>query len=288
MVASFASSLAPSLASPTMHVMDLRAVVGEHGGAVFLLDGVLAHPPEDDRDTTLASVEVRGKGVYPMLPVDVHVPAEEEEHAIGLREVHAHVRVLGVQEGQLPLCPEGHAHGAVLVLGPLVIEGRAVVMEGLPVRGIAVPVEAGACGGSYKVTVDGGWHTLVSLCEYMCACVCVCVCVCRKGDRGSENERERGRKRGGEREGGRKSTSGGSFQSEVVSHLILDHLEGLGALWILGDEVSALVPADPITALGLLRLQLPHFFHKGVVDGPAAQSPSKQAGRQAGRQVERK
>ena len=83
-----------------------------------------------------------------MLPGDIGVTAKAENTVVGLGEVHAALLPVhlfgGMNKGQLTHTTKGHADGNVLVPGTLGIERRRVVMEGLPIAGIAVPVKTSA------------------------------------------------------------------------------------------------------------------------------------------------
>mmetsp|Transcript_51658 Transcript_51658/g.112556 ORF Transcript_51658/g.112556 Transcript_51658/m.112556 type:complete len:408 (-) Transcript_51658:467-1690(-) len=77
-----------------------------------------------------------------MLPNDVRITAEVEQHSILLRNVDQ-LSCLGMTECQFARSTEGDANGAVLVGSPLLIECCRVMMERLPVRSIPVPIETG-------------------------------------------------------------------------------------------------------------------------------------------------
>jgi hypothetical protein len=129
-------------------------VVREHGGTFGLLDDVRGPTPEDNGDAALAVLLVLGQGINTVLPVDVHVPPEGEEHPVGLREVDLFPG-LSIKESQLPSLAKGHTHSDVLILGSLRVEGCAIVMEGLPVGGVGVPVETSAHTFHFNVKIVG-------------------------------------------------------------------------------------------------------------------------------------
>ena len=78
------------------------------------------------------------------LGADIDVAPEVKQATIGLREVEALRRVLGVDEGQLARVAKRNTHGAVLVPRALRVERGRVVVERLPVARVVVPVEARA------------------------------------------------------------------------------------------------------------------------------------------------
>ena len=85
-----------------------------------------------------------------MFPQDVGIPSEAKDSIVDLGEVHlafVPVSVLfGTDKGQFPSCAKASTDRNVLVLGPLRVEGGAVVVKGLPVARISVPVEPRADG----------------------------------------------------------------------------------------------------------------------------------------------
>mmetsp|Transcript_87812 Transcript_87812/g.272933 ORF Transcript_87812/g.272933 Transcript_87812/m.272933 type:complete len:200 (+) Transcript_87812:508-1107(+) len=97
-----------------------------------------------------------------MLPHDVCIPSEVEQHPISLREVDELAR-FRVPEGELPRRPKRDANGGVLGLRTPLVEGCRVVVEGLPVRPVTVPVEASApvAGCDGKVVADPVNHLVV-------------------------------------------------------------------------------------------------------------------------------
>mmetsp|Transcript_87648 Transcript_87648/g.245343 ORF Transcript_87648/g.245343 Transcript_87648/m.245343 type:complete len:286 (+) Transcript_87648:122-979(+) len=99
-----------------------------------------------------------------MLPYDVRVPAEVEEHAVPLREVDE-LAGLRMAEGQLSGCAERDADGAILVVRALGVERRRVVVERLPIGAVAVPIEsrAVAAAGDGEVCSDPVQNLLVGL-----------------------------------------------------------------------------------------------------------------------------
>jgi hypothetical protein len=129
-------------------------VVREHGGTFGLLDDIRGPTPEDNGDAALAVLLVLGQGINTVLPVDVHVPPEGEEHPVGLREVDLFPG-LSIKESQLPSLAKGHTHSDVLILGSLRVEGCAIVMEGLPVGGVGIPVETRAHTFHFNVKIVG-------------------------------------------------------------------------------------------------------------------------------------
>mmetsp|Transcript_113883 Transcript_113883/g.322104 ORF Transcript_113883/g.322104 Transcript_113883/m.322104 type:complete len:400 (+) Transcript_113883:387-1586(+) len=76
-----------------------------------------------------------------MLPTDIRVAAEVEEHAVRLRKVNELLR-FRVAECELAARPERDAHCAVLVLRAHRVEGGRVVVERLPVGAVAIPIES--------------------------------------------------------------------------------------------------------------------------------------------------
>mmetsp|Transcript_51910 Transcript_51910/g.133846 ORF Transcript_51910/g.133846 Transcript_51910/m.133846 type:complete len:214 (-) Transcript_51910:1111-1752(-) len=125
-----------------MHVMAVAPrVVIEHRGRTLLVDSGLGPAPQDDGDAALAVLLLFWQCVDAVLPHNVGVAAEEEEHAVCLWEVQ-HLARLRVPERELARGAEGDAYRAVLVLRTLRVEGRRVVVKWLPIGAIAVPVEA--------------------------------------------------------------------------------------------------------------------------------------------------
>mmetsp|Transcript_89980 Transcript_89980/g.160158 ORF Transcript_89980/g.160158 Transcript_89980/m.160158 type:complete len:229 (-) Transcript_89980:359-1045(-) len=102
-----------------------------------------------------------------MLPPYVHITAEEEKHTIRLREVKqlSLPSALCTSKSKLAGSTKGDAHGAVLALGTLPVEGCRIVMERFPVSTISIPVEASAtCARSYReVFAHSLQNPLVSL-----------------------------------------------------------------------------------------------------------------------------
>jgi len=116
-----------------MHAVAIvPAVVCQHGRRSGFVHCRLAQAPSDDRNPTPAILFMLWKRVDAMLPDDVGISSEVEQHAILLWEVDQFAR-FGVPEGELACCAEGDAHGAVLLSSTLLVEGSRVVMEGLPV-----------------------------------------------------------------------------------------------------------------------------------------------------------
>jgi hypothetical protein len=72
-------------------------VICKHGRAARLLDHVRGQTPEDDGDAALTVVLILGQGIDSVLPVDIHISAEGEQHPIGLREVDL-ITSFGIQE----------------------------------------------------------------------------------------------------------------------------------------------------------------------------------------------
>ena len=83
-----------------------------------------------------------------MLPSDVGITAETKNTVIRLGEVHAALLAVnllgGMNKGQLAHTTKRDTDRNVLVPGALGIERRRVMVEGLPIAGIAVPVESRA------------------------------------------------------------------------------------------------------------------------------------------------
>lgn len=128
--------------------MGSLSVRSKKGRRAFLLNNVLGQSPKDDGDATLAILLIRSEGIDAMLPGDVGITAKAENAIVGLGEVHAALLPAdlfgGVDEGQLSHAAKRHADRNVLVPSTLGIERRRIVMEGLPIAGIAVPVESRA------------------------------------------------------------------------------------------------------------------------------------------------
>jgi hypothetical protein len=62
-------------------------VICKHGRTARLLDHVRSQTPKDDGNAALSVLLIFGEGINSMLPVDVYVSPEGEQHAISLREV---------------------------------------------------------------------------------------------------------------------------------------------------------------------------------------------------------
>ena len=67
-----------------------------------------------------------------MLPVNIHIAAEAEQHTISLREIYFVLR-FGMKEGKLPCRSERYAHRDILVTSTLSVERSTVVMEWFPI-----------------------------------------------------------------------------------------------------------------------------------------------------------
>lgn len=147
-VSTSAAAAATTVVITTTRRMRALSVRSKKGRRAFLLNNILSQSPEDDTNAALAVLLIRGECINAMLPSNVGVTAKAENAIIGLGEVHAALLAVnlfgGMDEGQLAHTTKGHADRDVLVPGALRIERRRVMMEGLPIAGVAVPIKSGA------------------------------------------------------------------------------------------------------------------------------------------------
>lgn len=132
------------MSSPIVHSVAIAAgVVGQHWWAIFLLLHIWGPAPQDNRNSTFAVVLLRGQGIHSMLPVDVDVSAERENHSVILREVNF-LAGLRVKKSELPSSTKGNTDRNILIFSTLSIKCCTIMMKRLPVGRISVPVESGA------------------------------------------------------------------------------------------------------------------------------------------------
>mmetsp|Transcript_54534 Transcript_54534/g.158424 ORF Transcript_54534/g.158424 Transcript_54534/m.158424 type:complete len:254 (+) Transcript_54534:2457-3218(+) len=108
--------------------------------------------PDDNGDAAFTATLLRRERIQTVLPSNVHIAAEGKQSPIGLREVQQRPS-LDMEERQLPFAAEGNPDRDVLRFGPLGVEGRAIVVERLPIDAIAVPVETRCDGLALKVEI---------------------------------------------------------------------------------------------------------------------------------------
>eukprot|EP00538_Stauroneis_constricta_P011812 CAMPEP_0119555682 /NCGR_PEP_ID=MMETSP1352-20130426/7814_1 /TAXON_ID=265584 /ORGANISM="Stauroneis constricta, Strain CCMP1120" /LENGTH=362 /DNA_ID=CAMNT_0007602487 /DNA_START=434 /DNA_END=1519 /DNA_ORIENTATION=+ len=172
------ASLVPSLRKSFRCVRALAIRSEQLRGSVFF-DRVQRQAPKYDRHSPLLGSLVRWESVDAVFPADIHVPAEREDAVVRLRKVQttgitavavtvviviavavvaasfASLRVIltGSKESQLSGGTKGHAHGDILVLCSVRIEGGRIMVERLPVVTIFVPVETSPHGGLSDIEV---------------------------------------------------------------------------------------------------------------------------------------
>ncbi len=112
---------------------------------------------------TFAVVLSLWESIDPMLPLNVDIASKRKQHAVALREINTRT-VLRVKKGEFAFSTKGYAYCNILIPSTLrVVRGR-VMVEGLPVTGIAVPIESSCLTArlDFKVLRDPRADLLVS------------------------------------------------------------------------------------------------------------------------------
>ena len=113
--------------------------------------------PGYDRNSALLSLLVRGDLEYPVPPDDVHVPTEGVDGPVRLRHGYDSLG-LGMFEGGVSFTAETDAHSEVLSPCLVRLHCCSVVVERLPLGGVAVPVEPGGLDVHLKIVSDPLHH----------------------------------------------------------------------------------------------------------------------------------